>query len=217
MPTRSSVLGKEQHPRPSGARFKIQRLTAMRNAWLKQLGNLHKTHQHSKLEERVTRQRCNPNKTSEEVTVSKDDLESVMKRISTSVQEQDSATDPGSGDSMGFSFTAAHEHILSVSTKQTVKMTMVVDSGASDHYVDDTFVKGIKQLMFDDEEFDTPRIISTAGLHTLLGTATENLRSKVTESNGRTRMATLPVTIVRGIGRNLFSVSYTHLTLPTKA
>ena len=45
---------------------------------------------------------------------------------------------------MGFSFTAAHEHILSASTKKTVKMTMVVDSGASDHYVDDKLDKGIK-------------------------------------------------------------------------
>ena len=48
---------------------------------------------------------------------------------------------------MGFSFTAAHEHILSAFTKETVKMTMFVDSGASDHYVDDKLVKGIKQLI----------------------------------------------------------------------
>ena len=82
------------------------------------------------------RQRPNIRKTSEEVTVSKDDLVSVMKRISTSLQEQDSATAPGSRDSMGFSFTAGHEHVLSASSTETVKMTMVVDSGASDHYVD---------------------------------------------------------------------------------
>ena len=44
---------------------------------------------------------------------------------------------------MGFSFTAAHERILSAST-EAVKMTMVVDSGDSDHYVDDKLVKGIK-------------------------------------------------------------------------
>ena len=144
-------------------------------------------------------------KTSEEVTISKDDLVSVMKRISTSLQEQDSATAPGSGDSMGCSFTAADEHILSASTEDTVKMTMVVDSGASDHYVDGKLVNGIKQLMFDYQEFDSPRTITTAGLHTLLGTATEKFRSKVTDSNGQTRMATLPITIVPRIGRNLFS------------
>ena len=70
---------------------------------------------------------------------------------------------------MGFSFTAAHEYILSASTKETVKMTMVVDSGASDHYVHDKLAKGIKQLMFDYQEFDTPRTITTSELHTLLG------------------------------------------------
>ena len=59
--------------------------------------------------------------------------------------------------------------------------------------------------MFDYQEFDTPRTITTAGLHTPLGTATGKLRSKVTGSNGRTRMATLPITNVPGIGRNLFS------------
>ena len=146
-------------------------------------------------------------KTSEEVTVSKDDLVSVLKRISTPLQEQDSAIAPGSGDSMGFPFTAAHEHILSASTEETVKMKMVVDSGTSDHYVADKLVKGIKQLMFDYQELDTPRTITSAGLHTLLGTATGKIRSKVTDSNGRIRMAALPIIIVPGIGRNLFSSS----------
>ena len=129
-----------------------------------------------------------------------------MKRIiSTSLQEQDSAIAPGGGDSIGFSFTAVDEHILSASTEETVKMTMGFDSGASDHYVDGKLVKGIEQLMFDYQEFDSPRTITTAGLHTLLGTATEKFRSKVTDSNGQTRMATLPITIVPGIGRNLLS------------
>ena len=106
---------------------------------------------------------------------------------------------------MGFSFTAADEHMLSVSTEETVKMTMIVDSGASGHYVDDKLAKGIKQLMFNYQEFDTPRTITTAGLHILLGTATGKLRNKVTDSNDRTRMATLPIIIVPGIGCNLFS------------
>ena len=67
-------------------------------SWRKQLGNLHKTHQHGKREERVTTLTLHPKKeTSEEVTVSKDDLVSLMKRISTSLQEQDSATAPGTG------------------------------------------------------------------------------------------------------------------------
>ena len=40
-------------------------------------------------------------------------------------------------------------------------MTMVVDSGASDHYMDDELVNGIEQRMFDYQEFDTQRTITT--------------------------------------------------------
>ena len=60
-------------------------------------------------------------KPSEEVTVSKDDLVGVMKRISSSLRKQDSATAQGSGNSMGFSFTDAQEQVLSASTNETVK------------------------------------------------------------------------------------------------
>ena len=49
-------------------------------------------------------------KTSEEVNVSKDELVSFMKRIST-LQAQDSATAPSGGDYMAFSFTAVQDHI----------------------------------------------------------------------------------------------------------
>ena len=84
-------------------------------------------------------------------------------------------------------------------------MTMVVDSGASDHYVDYKLVEGIKQLMFHYQEFDAPRTMTTAGLHTLLATAIGHSRSKVTDSNDRTTMVTIPITIVPGRGRNLLS------------
>ena len=48
--------------------FTTQRLTTTRNARRKQLGNLHKTHQHSKREEMVTTLTLQPKKeTSEEV------------------------------------------------------------------------------------------------------------------------------------------------------
>ena len=57
-------------------------------------------------------------------------------------------------------------------------MTMVVDSGASDHYVDYKLVEGIKQLMFHYQEFDAPRTMTTAGLHTLLATAIGHSRSR---------------------------------------
>ena len=65
-------------------------------------------------------------------------------------------------------------------------MAMLVGSRASDHYLVDRLAKGIKQLVFDYKEFGTPRTITAAGLHTLLGTAIGKLRGKITDSNGRT-------------------------------
>lgn len=82
-------------------------------------------------------------------------------------------------------------------------MATIVDSGTLDQYVDDKLVSGIRQLTFDYEEKDVPRIIAGAGLYTLLGTATGKLRSKVTD-NDRTRTATLPIMIMLDIGCILF-------------
>ena len=57
--------------------------------------------------------------------------------------------------------------------------------------------------MFDYQEFDTPRPITTSGLIHYLELPQEILRSKVTDSDGRARMAILPVTIVPGTGCKL--------------
>ena len=49
------------------------------------------------------------------------------------------------------------------------------------------------------------REITTAGLHKLQGTATGDIRVEVTNSDGGIETARLPITIVHGIGRHLFS------------
>ncbi len=100
-----------------------------------------------------------------------------------------------------------------VSTDQeqnSLKMTMVVDSGASSHYVDDKIIKGIKNHMFEYKILEKPSIITTAGMHRLRGSATGKLRVKVTDHNGEKKSVILPVTIVSGIGRNLFSSVTAH-------
>ena len=89
-------------------------------------------------------------------------------------------------------------------------MTMVVDSGASSHYVDDKIITGIKTKMFEYKTLKTPSIITTAGMHRLHGTATGKLRVNVTDSFGEKQTVILPVTIVSGIGRNLFSSVAAH-------
>ena len=68
-----------------------------------------------------------------------------------------------------------------------------------------------RQLMLDYQEFDSPWIITRARLqqgcilHALHGPATGKVRRNVTHNNGWVRMATPPMTIVPGIGRNLLS------------
>ena len=59
--------------------------------------------------------------------------------------------------------------------------------------------------MFDYQEFDTPRPITTSGLIHYVELPQGKLHSKVTGSDGRARMAILLVTIVPGTGRNLLS------------
>ena len=94
---------------------------------------------------------------------------------------------------------------ISTHQEHSLDMTMVVDSGASSHYVDDKLIKGIKTRMFEFKTLEKPSIITTAGMHQLHGTATGKLRVKVTDSHGEKKTVILPVTIVSGIGRHLFS------------
>lgn len=107
---------------------------------------------------------------------------------------------------MGFSLTPSNDELtLTAFTLENTKITAVVDSGASDDYMDDKLVKRTRQLMYDYQECDTPRTITTAGLHALLGSGTAKVRSNATDSNGRTRKAILTINSVPGIGRNLTS------------
>ena len=82
---------------------------------------------------------------------------------------------------------------------------MMVDSGASDHYVDDKLVPWIKSKMINLQEINPAREITTAGMHMLYGTATGDIVCKVTDSDGKERTANIPIVIVPGIGKHLFS------------
>lgn len=59
--------------------------------------------------------------------------------------------------------------------------------------------------IFDYQEFDTTRTITTARLHTQFGSAQGKYRARSPTATRRTRMATLPITIVPGIGRHFFT------------
>ena len=107
---------------------------------------------------------------------------------------------------MGFSFTAVDraEQVL-FTVGDSDNFSMMVDSGASDHYVDDKLVPWIKSKMINLQEINPAREITTAGMHTLYGTATGDIVCKVADSDGKERTANIPIVIVPGIGKHLFS------------
>ena len=146
-------------------------------------------------------------------SVSTKDIAKVFKHIGMSLQAhgKDSRSSSDQDDDnqkpMGFSFTATEEDeaLFMSRTTDHAYFSMIVDSGASDHYIDDKLVPGITSMMRNYRKLIPARDITTAGLHKLYGTATGEIRVEVTDSDGETKTARLPITIVPGIGRNLFS------------
>eukprot|EP00752_Nemacystus_decipiens_P006651 g5979.t1 len=145
-------------------------------------------------------------------TVSKGEIARVFKHISMSLlaHEKDSTTSDQDEEedpkAMGFSFTAVDTAEQALFTAgDSNNFSMMVDSGASDHYVDDKLVPGIKNKMINLRQINPAREITTAGNHTLHGTATGDIVCEVTDSNGNERLAHIPIVIVPGIGKHLFS------------
>ncbi len=144
-------------------------------------------------------------------TVSKGEIARVFKHISMSLlaHEDDSKTtdqDEEDPKAMGFSFTAvdAAEQAL-FTAGDSGNFSMMVDSGASDHYVDDKLVPWIRSKMVHLRQINPAREITTAGMHTLYGTATGDIVCQVADSNGKMHTAHIPIVIVPGIGKHLFS------------
>lgn len=86
-------------------------------------------------------------------------------------------------------------------------MTMLVDSGATEHFLDDELIPGLKDILLDYELLDNPKKIAAAGQRVLLGTATGVLPDTITNQNGGVHKANFRIVIVSGLGRHLFSSS----------
>ena len=85
-------------------------------------------------------------------------------------------------------------------------VNVVVDSGASGHYFDDTIIPGLRDNLDNYQLLDVPRKITTAGKGHLYGVAQGILRGRVIDDKGQRRLVQLSCLIVPGLGRNLFSV-----------
>ena len=85
-------------------------------------------------------------------------------------------------------------------------VTVLVDSGASDHYFDDPTIPRLKHRLLNYVLLTTPREILTAGGAFLDGTAEGILQGLDTDNHGEQHLAWIAIIVVPGIGRNLFSV-----------
>ena len=84
--------------------------------------------------------------------------------------------------------------------------TLIVDSGASGQYFDDTIIRDLKHRLHDYVHLITPRMVLTAGGAMLDGTAEGVLQGPVTDDNGNQILVRVDIVVVPGIGRKLFPV-----------
>ena len=87
-------------------------------------------------------------------------------------------------------------------------VTVLVDSGASGHYLNDLIIASLKHRLLNYVFLTTPRKIFTAREALLDGTAEGILQGLGLVSNyqGEQYLKRITVIVVPGIGRNLFSV-----------
>ena len=82
---------------------------------------------------------------------------------------------------------------------------MLSDSWASRHFIDDRLMVGVEGRMKNYVALKPPMIITTAGGNKLEGVAQGVLQVDVRDSKGISRNVSLPVTLVPGINKHLFS------------
>ena len=84
---------------------------------------------------------------------------------------------------------------------------MNVDSGASDHLVDEELIPRLRDSMQDYEKLKEPKIIVTAGSKEVLATATGTIWGYIIDQAGQRVPVRIYVMIVPRLGRNLFSAT----------
>ena len=104
---------------------------------------------------------------------------------------------------IGYSFTAAPPINIAA---QPVESPMTADSGVSSHFIDNTLLPGIEHKMNHYVQLDPPvTTVNGEGNHRLYGVGQGVLVVQVLDHIGSKHSVQLPVTVVPGLGRHLFS------------
>ena len=82
---------------------------------------------------------------------------------------------------------------------------MLVDSGSSKHLVDPKLIHRVESRMQDYTKINPPMEIEAAGHNNLFGIAQGTLLVVVRDTQDVCRTVKLPIVLVPGLGRNLFS------------
>ena len=106
----------------------------------------------------------------------------------------------------GFAFSAqTTENCERTSDSNSDTFTMLVDSGASDHFVDDELISGRQQMMRRYRKLDTPKPIVTAGNKKVFATGTGTICGHIINPTGLPIPVRIFALIVPGMGRHLIS------------
>ena len=101
----------------------------------------------------------------------------------------------------GFMFTAAATRRFTPSTKGA---TLLIDSGASEPFLDDGLIPGLKERMREFKGLSTPKEVITAGKHTIYGIGTGIISFTIRDSHGAQLPVNFHALVVQGLGRNIF-------------
>ena len=104
---------------------------------------------------------------------------------------------------IGFSFACCHPPL----SHRADGFQMLVDSGSSKHFVDPELVHRVESRMQDYTKISPPMEIKAAGHNTPLGIAQGTLLVVVRDTQDICRTVKLPIVLVPGLGRNLFSTA----------
>ena len=83
--------------------------------------------------------------------------------------------------------------------------TLLVDSGASESFLDDELIPDLKTRMREFKTLSTPREITTAGKHTLHGIGTGIISFTIRDNHGTQLPVNMRALVVPGLGRNIFA------------
>ena len=106
----------------------------------------------------------------------------------------------------GFAFTG----LLAGSGKRgfhpnSDRFTMIVDSGASDHVIDEELIPKTRESMEDYKNLKEPKIIATNANNKVFATATGTVWGYIIDLAGKRVPARISAMFVPGLGRNVFS------------